>query len=278
MITPRKLLTISRPRFWIYFAGPALVAMSINFGQDLSAWTQIWPWIFVVYFTYPANLLVYGVNDIFDYETDLKNSKKGLYEALVTPDEHLYLWMWIILLNLPFVFVLLVFSPIASKISLLLFLFLTIFYSAPPIRAKACPFMDSAFNILYIMPGLATYYSIEERLSWALVVAGALWSMAMHSYSAIPDIEADSQSKTPTIATFLGFKKTIIYCLTLYTIAAVLLATQILWLGFFIGNVYGGLMIITWIRGEKNSFAMYRLFPAINTSTGALLFWVGVLL
>jgi 4-hydroxybenzoate polyprenyltransferase len=32
--------------------------------------------LLMIYFTYPANLLVYGVNDIFDYETDKLNAKK----------------------------------------------------------------------------------------------------------------------------------------------------------------------------------------------------------
>lgn len=278
MIHARKLLTISRPRFWIYFAGPALVALAVSFGQNLSEWAQVWPWIFVIYFTYPANLLVYGVNDIFDYETDLQNAKKGSYEALVTPNEHLYLWIWMILLNLPFVFVLLVFSPLASKISLLLFLFLTIFYSAPPIRAKARPFLDSAFNILYIMPGLATYFFFSPRVTWPLVIAGGLWSMAMHSYSAIPDIDADRASKTPTIATVIGFWGTLLYCLVLYVLAGALLATEVAWLGMFFGSLYGLMMIATAARGRDHSFAMYKLFPLINTLSGAALFWAAVLI
>lgn len=277
MIRPKKLLTISRPRFWIYFAGPALVALAVSFGQDLTEWAQIWPWIFVLYFTYPANLLVYGVNDIFDYETDKNNPKKQSYEDLVRPEEHLYLVIWIILINLPFLFVLFLFSPWLSQASLLLFLLLSVFYSAPPVRAKAQPFLDSAFNILYIMPGLATYYFFENTVSFPLVIAAGLWSMAMHSYSAIPDIKSDRDSNTPTIATAIGFRGTLFYCLSLYIVAGALLATEQRILGLAFGSLYGLLMIATAARGEENSFAMYKLFPTINTLSGAALFWAAIL-
>ena len=42
---------------------------------------------FVVYFLIPANILIYGINDIFDYDTDKLNPKKGTYEAFI--DEYI---------------------------------------------------------------------------------------------------------------------------------------------------------------------------------------------
>ena len=35
---------------------------------------------FGVFFLFPANLLIYGVNDVFDYETDVRNVKKEKYD------------------------------------------------------------------------------------------------------------------------------------------------------------------------------------------------------
>lgn len=44
----------------------------------------------------------------------------------------------------------------------------------------------------------------------------------MHAFSAVPDIQADSDAKVDTIATWLGGRTTIWVCFALYTIAAVL--------------------------------------------------------
>ena len=85
-----KLLRISRPRFWIYLLGPYLIGSILAFEPMQIIW-QWQFWLGFVYFTLPANLLIYGVNDIFDYETDKLNPKKQNYEALVTPSEHIFL-------------------------------------------------------------------------------------------------------------------------------------------------------------------------------------------
>ena len=74
-------LRISRPRFWLYLLGPfligAIAADTANF---------FWPAlaVFAFYFTFPANMLIYGVNDIFDYEADKHNPAKKGSELLNT--------------------------------------------------------------------------------------------------------------------------------------------------------------------------------------------------
>ena len=49
------------------------------------------------------NLLIYGVNDIYDYETDKLNEKKNTYETLVTPGLRSKLWLAIFVSNFAFV-------------------------------------------------------------------------------------------------------------------------------------------------------------------------------
>jgi 4-hydroxybenzoate polyprenyltransferase len=69
-------------------------------------------------------------------------------------------------------------------------------YSATPIRAKARPFWDSAFNVLYVFPVLIGWGLSDTHASfpWLLFVAGTCWCMAMHAFSAVPDIEADQKA------------------------------------------------------------------------------------
>ena len=54
-----------------------------------------------MYFLLPYNLLVYGVNDIYDYESDLKNPRKGSLEgSIVAPQARGALWGAIIATNI----------------------------------------------------------------------------------------------------------------------------------------------------------------------------------
>ena len=68
----------------------------ISYRAELLDWRYL---VVAVYFTFPANLFVYGVNDIFDYETDKVNEKKHEYEALVEQKQHKTLVIWIAVFN-----------------------------------------------------------------------------------------------------------------------------------------------------------------------------------
>ena len=107
------------------------------------------------------------------------------------------------MLNVPFL-ALVPFLPHAWP-WLLLFLVTGIGYSVPPLRAKARPVVDAAFNILYVAPGLAAYATVSgEQPPLPVLAAALLWCMAMHAYSAVPDIAADRAADLSTVATHFG--------------------------------------------------------------------------
>ena len=204
------------PRFWFYVFGPFIVGALVG-APDPRAYLSFSSLLWALFFLFPANLLIYGANDIFDYETDRRNAKKQGYELLITPADHQKLWRAIALFCLPFA-PLLIWAPRECWWSLAGFLFFSIFYSAPPIRAKARPILDSIFNVLYIFPGAFGYFLTSgHNFSVALFAAAWLWAMAMHAYSAVPDISADKDAQVPTVATFLGLRGTIWFCLAFYT-------------------------------------------------------------
>lgn len=95
----KEVLRISRPRFWIYQAATYGLIGALSTTRGLAVFSDWKYWLFFVYFLIPTNLLIYGVNDIFDYETDKLNPKKGTYEALVSPEKKGALWKWIIVTN-----------------------------------------------------------------------------------------------------------------------------------------------------------------------------------
>lgn len=270
----RFLIKVSRPRFWLYVSGPYLVGLAAGASswQDFLRLESI---LFAVYFLFPANLLIYGINDIFDFETDRRNPKKSEYEMLVRPESHRVLAIAILLLNIPFIVAIVFLTPQALP-SLAGFLFFSIFYSAPPIRAKAIPILDSAFNVLYVFPGAFAYQMLTGSfMPLILFIAAGLWTMAMHAYSAIPDIEADKQAGVPTIATLLGGTGTLLFCLAAYLASAALASSFLGYFTIIFAAVYAVMIVLSWFSNKEDGvFSIYKYFPLVNAFVGFALFWL----
>jgi 4-hydroxybenzoate polyprenyltransferase len=263
------LIKISRPRFWIYELGTFFIGYLLAAKSLSDFYNNIDFIIFFIYFLFPANLLIYGINDIFDYETDKINPKKINYEKLLTPDKHKIVYIYILSFNLPFIIYALLRLELKQIIFLFNFLFFAIFYSAKPIRAKAKAFLDSFFSAgHYVFTGIFGYYLIypNKDLPILVTIFGFLWSMAMHAYSAVPDINYDKQSNLNTIATFLGNKNTILLCLLLYILSFSILANYNLI--FLVGAVpYLALMMLSlkFAENDQKLFRIYKIFPYLNT-------------
>src|SRR5699024_1299652 len=134
------------------------------------------------YFLVPANVFLYGVNDVFDADIDETNPKKDDREVRYTGDKATLAAVIVSgLLALGFVPVL---TPAALAV-LALFVFLAVEYSAPPLRFKTTPLLDSVSNGLYVLPGVIAYTAVAGELPpIAAVLGGWLWTMGMHTFSA----------------------------------------------------------------------------------------------
>ena len=268
------LIKVSRPRFWLYIFGPYLVGLAAG-AASREDFLRLDVVLFTIYFLFPANLLIYGINDIFDFDTDRRNPKKAEYEMLVRPESHRKLVRDILLLNVPFIVAMVFLTPQALP-SLAGFLFFSIFYSAPPIRAKAVPILDSAFNILYVFPGAFAYQMLTGSfMPWILFIAAGLWTMAMHAYSAIPDTRADKEAGVSTIATLLGKTGTLVFCLTAYLASAALASPYLGYFTILLAAVYTAMIALSWASNKEDGvFSIYRYFPLVNAVVGFTLFWL----
>lgn len=272
-----RVLSISRPRFWLYEAGTFLVGVAAAYA--LTGQAEIFLLLPVVafffYFLIPANILIYGVNDIYDYETDRLNPKKANYEALVHPHEHPKLWLWILGTNIPFL-LFLYGASVAAIVSFMVFVCCAVGYSMPPVRAKARPILDSLFSAgHYVATGVFGYFLAGgEGFAGAAVIAALSWAMAMHAYSAVPDIEADGAAHLATVATLLGRARTILLCFGFYVLSSILAYPYIGIAALVLGVVYGVLMLLSLYASDARLFAYYRIFPVLNALSGMLLFFL----
>ena len=292
------ILQLSRPRFWFYLIGPLLLGVASYVGFTFSPADgnfQAGLLLALVFFSLPANLLIYGLNDLFDYETDKHNPKKKAYESLLEPSQRKTFTRLLSIVVLPPLLLLLIsllftatlngglslsFNPNGVALwSLTAFLFFGIGYSVPPVRAKVRPFIDSFFNILYVFPGLVAYGILTEQFPpLQIIIAATLWCMAMHAFSAVPDIISDKKAHLATIATKLGTRGTIMFCAVCYALAASLTYEYLGILSIIGSTLYLSLMYLSYTaKKAEDIFKIYTIFPYANVIFGFVLFWFIIL-
>jgi len=164
------ILKISRPRFWSYLVGPWAVGMVIA-ASYFSDFKALLFWIGFLFFLWPANFFLYGLNDFADQDTDYFNPKKSTYEARYRNSQNKPLILVITMIGAMALLFMWILPTWSSKFVLMLWLLLASFYSLPPIRFKSRLFFDSFSNVLYILPGLIIFlvYQPPSEISWPIL-------------------------------------------------------------------------------------------------------------
>ena len=195
-----RLFHISRPVLWINTVGPAVVGVWL--AGDLWRWEAL---PILLWLTLPFNLLIYGVNDIFDQETDAKNPRKGSLEgAKIRPEEVRPIWRGVLFTNVPFLIYFLSILPYGAIGWILLYTVLFTGYSAPPLRFKARPYLDSLSNAAYAFPLVFVPLALGEEVVWPAALGLMAWSAAKHTFDAVQDIDEDRKVGIETTAVRLG--------------------------------------------------------------------------
>ena len=224
METLKQLFWSSRPISWINTAYPFGLAYWLATGE-----TGATLWIGVLFFLIPYNLLMYGINDVFDYESDLRNPRKGGIEgALLDPKWHAVTVKAAIWSCIPFVIYLTVVGSSSSTSWLYLTLFTVIAYSAKGLRFKEKPFLDSLTSSSHFVGPMIFGLSLAEvniAQPQILIAISAflLWGIASHAFGAVQDVLADREGGIASIATVIGARATVRVSLAAYVIAAALL-------------------------------------------------------
>ena len=266
------LFKVSRFRFWIYTGGTYVVGYALGFTL-LADFFRPEYYLYLFYFFIPANLFIYGVNDYWDEETDILNPKKDDKEYRVSNTEKKRLLKAIYLVT-GFSLILMIFQDLPEKIIFTVFLLLSYFYSAKPLRFKDKPFVDFSSNYLYIMPGIFAYYLVSHSLPSALILIGAyLHISAMHIFSAIPDIKYDKSAGITTTPVFIGERASLILCLSFWIGLSLIVVTMANYYPLsFLVFLYPIFPLILLLKSDLNIIDVYWYLPYVNTLLGGILF------
>lgn len=218
-----RLFVSSRPLSWINTAYPFAVAVLATGGAIDAAWV-----IGTLFFLVPYNLLMYGINDVFDYASDLANPRKGGVEGALLPAEtHRAVLWWSVLLPVPFVVALALLGSPLSWLVLAIVLFFVVAYSAPVLRFKERPVLDSFTSAMHFMGPAAYGLSLTghplDVPVVAMLVAFTLWGMASHAFGAVQDVIPDREGGISSVATVLGARWTVRAAITAWIAAGALM-------------------------------------------------------
>lgn len=223
MRTLGQLLVSSRPLSWINTAFPFAAASLLTTGRIDAVFI-----IGTVYFLIPYNLAMYGINDVFDYESDLRNPRKGGVEgALLDPRIHRTTLWAAVITNVPFLVALIVLGSPLSWLVLAVSVFAVIAYSAKGLRFKEKPLLDSITSSTHFVSpavyGLVLAGAAFTPALWLILISFFLWGMASHAFGAVQDVIADREGGLASIATVIGARTTTRLAVAAYALGGLLL-------------------------------------------------------
>ncbi len=264
-----QAITISRPLLWLNTSMPFLWALARGrrrFGLlDL---------VFLAFFTFPYNYFLHAVNDLFDFDTDRINPRKGGVEGALTPREELRGHaIASSVLMVPFLLLAAARLPWRATLSLASLLGLSLAYNAPPLRLKSRPVADSLTNVLYALPmqtGIHATGSTDAVAPATQVFAS--WGIAAHALTTITDREEDAAAGVTTIAVPLGNQATAAFAAGWFGVAAVRAAA---WLRSWWAAVpflpYLAMCVAGRTVEGPGGRLLYRWFLATNVTLGFVL-------
>lgn len=219
----RQLFLASRPVSWINTAFPFAAAYYLAAGRIDAVLL-----VGTIFFLVPYNLAMYGINDVFDYKSDLANPRKGGIEgAVLERGVHRLIVRVAVLVCVPFVAALVMAGPPASWMVLAVSLFAVAAYSLPGLRFKEKPFLDSITSSThFISPAVYGLSMAEVHLTPGLVALLAgffLWGVASHAFGAVQDVLPDLDGGIGSIATVMGAKWTVRFAIGAWAAAGLLM-------------------------------------------------------
>jgi 4-hydroxybenzoate polyprenyltransferase len=263
----RRLIEISRPVLWVNTIGTTVIAMWLS--------GYLWTWEILpilIWVTFPFNLLIYGVNDIYDQDTDADNDRKGGYGgAKIKPSETRMIGWGVVLTNVPFLAYFAVTLPWEAVAWMALYAFSFWQYSATPLRFKGRPILDSLSNADYAFPLVFVPLALEQPVLWPAALGLMAWSMAKHVYDAIQDIDEDSEAGIRTTAVAFGVRGSLVWSGFWWIVSTALFAMVNIPVAVVNALLAGWLVVAQWRQPTiERARDLYRYSVAFPYVAGAV--------
>ena len=263
----RRLIEISRPVLWVNTIGTTVIGMWLA--------GELWTWSIIpilLWVTFPFNLLIYGINDIYDQDTDADNDRKGGYGgAKIKPAETRMIAWGVILSNIPFLMYFAITLPWPAVAWMGAYAFSFWQYSARPLRFKGRPILDSLSNADYAFPLVFVPFALGVEPTWAAAIGLMAWSMAKHVYDAIQDIDEDGSVGIITTAVKFGLKGSLVWSGFWWIVSTAFFAVVNIPVAVVNALLAGWLVIALW-RKPTTAYAkdIYRYSVAFPYVAGAV--------
>jgi 4-hydroxybenzoate polyprenyltransferase len=164
-------------------------------------------WLGLFFVLFPLGLLLYGVNDIVDAETDALNPRKGTFMfGSRGAREQLAVLKWHIAV-VQLLFAALFYFFVGARILrwYAVLLLAVGLYNAPGIAWKGRPPFDVLIQASYLLVFvLSSWLNNVPQLPWPAFLFGAMFAMYSHIFGEVMDIEPDRLSGRRTTATWVG--------------------------------------------------------------------------
>ncbi len=197
------LIKTSRPLSWILAPMVFLMGLLAS-GGELSFLSAIQGFLLA----FPYCILLYGINDVYDYKSDMLNPRKNLVEGIILkPKHHQFVKKTSFFVALILILTSLLTFNATNLFGMVLLLFFSYFYSAPPLRFKVKPPLDSFANgILYFFAPFIIGFSFNDALVNIpiKVYLIAICVMGIHSFSTIMDYSVDKKIGDKTFSGMFG--------------------------------------------------------------------------
>jgi len=218
------LFQISRPLYGIIFMVSFAYCLLLAQAK-LDSWVF---WLQAIWLTIPSGIILFGLNDIYDYPSDVKNPRKGgKWGTILHPRYHLFVFHSAIVSSILFLLIGFFSQNLLNIICTVLLLAIAWGYSVPPIRLKTKPPMEFFTNIAgaFVLSLLAFSWGsgvegFAKIITGNIILAQICWGIALALLSFLADYEEDKQAGDFTTVHLLGKRKSIFLSAFFYAMAA----------------------------------------------------------
>lgn len=289
------LVKSSRPPGWTF--GPILYGIGAIHSGSIPKSSGLLVVCLAQIFTlsFPLCIVVFGINDVYDYTSDLLNPRKSstsLEGTILPPAHHAFVYRAAVTSSaltlgvslLPYLCApsnLGLWQTHVPALSTAALVALGWMYSAPPFRFKEVPILDSVSN------GLIVWLSWFVGFSSCCALVGRRWDItdipskglvlglvtaSVHALGAAADIEADMIAGQRTVATVLGRRG----CAGLGAVAYAVAMTTEKPSSIFGTYLIGGFGVMLSVCAYPTPAWVHRAFQVIVFWTvGMALLWFG---